>query len=446
MPVVSSTAPQIELATVVSVDDESPSGRDQTDDVFDIAVEGNHNFFAGGVLVHNCSDDPHNAHEVYSEPKRKSVHSKWDNELFSRVNDNTRSIRTIVMQRLHVDDLTAHVFAEVLQGWMSISLALEYDGHPPIAPQEKKRRKEAGDDRVGTWLGWSDPRAAPNWTRGPILHPIRFPSVIVAQLKVRRLVWASQFQQRPEKLEGGMFPATAWKFWLPSGSPTPTRPRPDGCLSREELPARIVPRDKLGRLLFDWVDLSVDATFKKTEDGSRVAILAIGGIGPDRFVIYDSSKRRDYPETKKAIRALVNADGAKIDPFSTPLDGARWRMTKVLIEDKANGSAAIQELKTSSDGGKWPGGVAIFAIETGDENYVSRAAVMSDAVQGGQWYLLDGATWLDSSCGDEDDLGFVAEFQPFPGGDRDDRVDAGSQCANYEMTNVAAWRDVDWNS
>jgi phage terminase large subunit-like protein len=262
-------------------------------------------------------------------------------------------------------------------------------------------------------------------------------------LRRRAIVWAAQYQQRPDALEGGMFPISAWRYWIPSGFPTPVRPRPAGAVPREELPARVVPRDKWGRLLFDWVDLSVDANVKKTEDGSRAGILAIGGIGEDRFVIYDSSRRRDYPELKRDLRRIVNAGGAEIDPYASALDGARWRLTTVLIEDKANGPAAIRELSTGADGGPWPGGISIVAVETGADNKTSRAVVLADKVRAGNWYLLDGAEWLDGGCGDEDDRGFVHEFRPFPNGDRDDRIDCASQCENHHSEDEAAmsnWR------
>lgn len=383
------------------------------------------------------SDDPHLAHEVHSDKLRAGVIAKWDDEIFSRVNDPTRSIRTIVMQRLHVGDLCAHVLVDPDNAWVTLVLSMECEGRAPVADPELARRG-AGDDVVGTWLGWRDPRAV-----GDSLHPVWFPRAFIATLRRKAITWAAQYQQRPDSLEGGMFPVKCWRYWVPQGYPTPARPRPTGAPPREEEPARVVPRDRLGRLLFDWVDLSVDANVKKTESGSRAGILAIGGIGSDRFVVYDSSRRRDYPELKRDLRRIVNAGGEKTDPYATALDGARWKMTTVLIEDKANGPAAIRELSTGADGGEWPVGVSIVPVETGSDSKTSRAVVMADAVQAGQWYLLDGAEWLDGGCGDDDDRGLVPEFRPFPGGDRDDRVDCASQCANYraeDQDGLANWR------
>jgi phage terminase large subunit-like protein len=389
-------------------------------------------------------DDPISARDVHSDAKRQSLEKKWDDEVYNRVNDPTRSIRIIVMQRLAVDDLTAHVLSNEGEGhWHVLRLAMEYDG--PRA----RRTNDVHDDRVGDWLGWSDPRGDADWSLGPILHPLRFPSPFIASAKKHEHRWLAQYQQKPESLSAGLFKRHYWNFWTPQGAPVPTRPRPDGCKPRDAHPARVIPRDKWGRLVWDWVELSVDATFKKTADGSRVGILAIAGIGDDRFVLDDASRRRDFPETKSAIRSMVGTGGTTrleraLD--ESVLGTSRHRLYRVLIERKANGEAIISEVTEQVPGlSPWPAQVEVVGVETGDDNKLGRAYALSGAVANGHYYLLDDAAWSTESCGDDDDRGFLPEVSVFPNGRRDDRVDCLSQSHNtHALATEGDWSA--WNN
>lgn len=374
-------------------------------------------------------DDAHAAADVWSDAKRTSVHAKWDDEVFSRVNDPTRSVRTIVMQRLHPDDLVAHVLQGAAQ-WRVLELPMEEDGRASA--------------RAPDWLGWRDPREPGSRC---VLHPARFPSAFVAELKRAPLIWNAQYQQRPENLEGGMFKRRDWRFWSPAGFPPPARPRPPGCATREESPARVVPRDRWGKLLFDWVALSVDPTFKKTQDGSRVGLVVVAGLGPDRFVLHDASRRMSYPEYKEALRALVGGDVARQADLTGAADAltcARPALRWLLVEDKASGSPTVDEIRAPSpSGAAWPSRVGVVSVPAGSGDKVARAFAMSATVAGGAWYLLDGAPWLEGTCGDDDDLGFLQEVSVFPNGKRDDRVDALSQCHNHfaeQASEMACWK------
>lgn len=68
----------------------------------------------GGVLTGRGADviiidDPLKADEALSEPRRQSVNDWYDNTLRSRLNSQEKGAIIIVMQRLHADDLVAHV-------------------------------------------------------------------------------------------------------------------------------------------------------------------------------------------------------------------------------------------------------------------------------------------------------------------------------------------------
>ena len=160
---------------------------DQSHEVYDLQVEGNHNFFANGILVHNCLvlDDPHNALQANSEVERIKVKEFVDRAWSSRVNNPKKVVKAVIMQRLHEDDVTAHLLAKEA-GWMHLMLPTEYI---PVT-------------RV-----WFNGKADPRKAEGQLLWPERFGQVEVdsAKLDLGDYGFASQHQQTPTSRTAGMF-------------------------------------------------------------------------------------------------------------------------------------------------------------------------------------------------------------------------------------------------
>ncbi len=65
-------------------------------------------------------DDPLKAEEALSKERRDRVNSWFDTTLLSRLNDKRRGAIVVVMQRLHLDDLTGHVLRK--HGWTRLCL------------------------------------------------------------------------------------------------------------------------------------------------------------------------------------------------------------------------------------------------------------------------------------------------------------------------------------
>lgn len=311
-------------------------------------------------------DDPHDAQEVYSDVKREAIKSRWDNAISNRGNDLRRLIRTGVMQRVHDQDWAGHVIKT--GEWILVCIPMEF---------EPKRR-------CVTPI-WADPRTEP----GEILHAARFtPAVLAAQRRKGSLYYAAQFQQQPLGLDGNLFKLKWWRWWRPEGLARAGNVlRPDGC---NDSPA--VPLPKL-----HWIVISVDAAFKKTEEGSRVSIMVIGGVGPDRYVLDNDTSPKTFKETVEAIKRMR---------AKHPL------ALRILIEDKANGPAIVETLQAMISG------VIEVNPEGGKE---SRAAAVSPSVESGNVYLPEGAEWLTG------EIDFLGELAKFPQGDKDDQVDAFSQ-------------------
>ena len=95
-------SPQVEHHTVSSVRRRRMRG----ERVYDLQVEGESNFFADGVLVHNCLivDDPiKNAEEAMSELKRKKQWDWWLTTARTRLEPG--GVVIVLMTRWHEDDL-----------------------------------------------------------------------------------------------------------------------------------------------------------------------------------------------------------------------------------------------------------------------------------------------------------------------------------------------------
>lgn len=298
-------------------------------------------------------DDPIDAADAYSDLARATVNRKWDEAIANRVNDPRRCARVGIMQRLHEGDWSAHVLA---QGWRHLCIPMEFED-PSCTCADCHARE--------TVIGWRDPRTE----RGELMHPSRYPREVVDQEKVVLGSYgaAGQLQQRPAPLEGGIFKRAWWRYV----------DAPPQC---------------------DQVVVSVDANVKKTASGSRTAILVVGRAGASRYVLDAWAQSVDFPDLCPAIRAAVS----------------RWpRVSRVIVEDKANGPAAVATLREELRAA----GVVVEAVSPGADSKVGRAQAVSPVVECGQVALLR-APWNEE---------FVDELATFPNGARDDLVDALSQ-------------------
>lgn len=130
-------------------------------------------------------DDPHSTETAESEVERSNTTRKFREGAVNRLNDQARSAIVIIMQRLHMDDLSGEVMKHPLWGYVHIVLPMEFE------PERAYHSK------------WgSDPRTV----RGELADPERFPRTEVDKLKESGdYFWAGQYQQRPAPREGGMF-------------------------------------------------------------------------------------------------------------------------------------------------------------------------------------------------------------------------------------------------
>lgn len=316
-------------------------------------------------------DDPHDGAEVYSKAKRAAVNDKWRRATSNRVNDPRYAIRTGIMQALHHDDWGQQRIAE---GWGLLLIRMEYQ--PGGEPRRVGDRLIEPDDRRVSPYGWRDWRTVV----GETIHP-RFTAEWRAQEKKDKgpLDWAAQYQQDPAPVDGGIVRESDLCYY-----------------------------DELPETLDGWA-VSVDAAFKKTTTGSRVSVQVWARKGPDRFLVDNDTRPMDMVETIDAIETMR----------------AKWPRAKgtILVEDKANGSEIIRQLRE-----RFPG---VIAVNPGTNSKEGRLYACQSFFTGHNVWLPRHAWWLDD---------FRAEVTQFPNWPKDDQPDCMVQLLLYWRLNSAAAR------
>ena len=94
----------------------------------------------------------------------------------------------------------------------------------------------------------------------------------------------------------------------------------------------------------------------------------------------------------------------------------KFKANKVVIEDKASGTALVQELKRNG-----MHGVEAYQPEPGSDKLM-RFAAQTIKFEQGQVRLPSSAPWLDD---------YLAELTGFPGTKFDDQVDSTSQALDF---------------
>ena len=237
----------------------------------------------GGNLI--IIDDPLKPLDALSPAKRESANQWFTNTLLSRLDDKRTGAIVIVMQRVHMDDLTGFVTSQSDE-WIVLTL-------PAIAEVDEAIR--IGDER------WHVRRV------GDVLHPEREPLAALEGLR-RALgsdLFSAQYQQAPVP-EGGAMIKRAW-------------------VRRYEVPP---PRTSRTRIIQSWDtaskagpenDFSVCTTWQ-VERGSPHSTYYLLDVERGRY---------DFP----ALRARALAQWQ------------RWKPTQLLIEEMGSGIGLIQDLR-----------------------------------------------------------------------------------------------------
>ena len=334
-----------------------------------VSVTGQGTGHRGNGIIY---DDILSRDQAHSDAERLRA-CEWVREtMSSRRNNLSRDWEVAIGQRLHESDPYGEMIAS--GKYTVLCLPSEYE---PVR-------------RCVTSIGWEDPRKE----QGELLFPALFPKQVIAQCKIDlgSYAYAGQHQQTPSPAEGGVLKRHWWRYWKPRGinlPPVPVR------LANGEL-AQLEAIDLPER--FDRIQQSWDMAFKATDSSDYVVGQVQANTGALRFILDQVRGRLDMPQTVQAVRSLT----------------AKWpRATTKLVEDKANGPAVIQSLKTEITG----------LIEVNPQGgKQARAHAVSPELEAGNWHVPHPglAPWVP---------GFIDECASFPNGTNDDQVDAWTQGA-----------------
>lgn len=242
----------------------------------------------GGVLTGRGADiliidDPVKPDEAFSETTREKANQWFETTALSRLNDKRNGAVIIIMQRLHLDDLTGHVTDK--DAWEVVSL-------PAIAEEEVSFD-------FTTWLG----NEIVTRRIGEALHPEREPVEVLTGIRnsMGEYNFAGQYQQSPVPAGGGII-KTSWLQYLPlSAFP-----------------------EKFDSILQSW------DTASKAGELNDYSVCTTWGIKDKKiYLMHVWRKRIEFPGLKQAV----------IDLYS------QYLPSTILIEDKSSGIALIQDLK-----------------------------------------------------------------------------------------------------
>ena len=362
------------------------------------------------VLVHGNID-----HERVAE-RCGEVNQIIDTTLMSRLNDKRpgRHHCVLIMQRLHLDDPAGHA---ARKGWRVVALASRY------VPDEEKGEDDpdnyafdprhiaherwiaAGRPEGRTWrdVGYMDPGPEGCDATGAPLFPAMFPISVLDEIRNNELgpdQDDAQHGQAPVPGKGGMLTTAIAAARRYDGDPFLIATGNGGLLGPDGLP--------VGAL---EILITIDASFgAKGATASNVAIEVWGR--PYRGAVRGwafwldtpTVERLDFVETARAIKDAKR----------------RWPAARtILIEEKANGPALISALSAEIPG--------IVPYDPKGSKTV-RAGAWANAARGGSmWLPTDDnvhAPWWKAA---------KREFERFPGGRRDDQVDAASSAIIYWM-------------
>lgn len=339
-----------------------------------------------GITGHGCElfiiDDPiKNKEQADSETVLAKIHDEMGPSVQSRIHPGGKLI--VIQTRWVEGDVIGWVqdnWSEWI--WKTINLPAEYDqAAADLGPCPLGRK--LGDSLMGAHLGDDEARLPQKiantnaWLRSKKELTIRSDGA---------RTWNALYQGRPSASQGNLYHSEWWQLY----------DRQPSLYKQAE-----------------YVQLSVDASFKDKETSDFVAMELWVLIGADVYLWKLVNKRMNFIDTLDKIRQLCE-EYKDID--------------ELVIEDKANGTAIISVLQLE------PALPPIVAVNP-QGGKLSRAQATSNFVSTRKVHIprdFDTMEEEDIEWGSRDDSlhgkdKFIKQHSNFPFGKNDDMVDAQSQ-------------------
>jgi predicted phage terminase large subunit-like protein len=270
-------------------------------------------------------DDPHNVVEAESETVRAETVRWFRESVSSRFNNLEEGALVIIMQRLHADDVSGTIL-DLRLPYCLLMIPWGYDSSRQV-------NKDGSPFENG--IGWVDPRYNPDdpeGNDGEAAWPARFaPEAIErTQAEIGPYGWAGQYQQSPTPRGGGIFKEEWWQLW-------------------EAVDGKFPP--------FEYILASLDSSYTEKEENDPSG-LTVWGIfrnneGKRRIMLVHawrkhlqfSGPRNDQRpnESREQYRRRTMADWGLMEWVHDTC--IRFKVDRLLIEAKASGLSAAQEIQ-----------------------------------------------------------------------------------------------------
>jgi predicted phage terminase large subunit-like protein len=335
-------------------------------------------------------DDPiKNASEANSEIIIKKILAEMGPSVQSRIYPHGKLI--VIQTRWVENDVVGFVkdnWASFI--WKDINLPCEYD-EEEAALRPCPLGRKIGDSLMGPHLGdpvLPDKIANDNqWLKSK--------KMIVCAAEGKH-VWQSLYQGRPTSATGNMFDSTWYKEFNKNEFVVE---RDRATLSSSEINSR---------KKFEYLQLSIDATFKGGEENDFVAMGLRGIYQGGIYLYHQVNKKMPFTETLEKIKWFCR-EFPEID--------------ELVIEDKANGPAIADVLRYAEN-------VPSVVMVNPMGGKISRAEAITPFVSSGNYYIardldeeVDWHTTTPMTAREK----IIAQHKSFPYGKHDDMVDEDSQ-------------------
>lgn len=318
----------------------------------------------GDFLVPDDFIDPEKSE---SDVEREAALKAWDLKFSSRLDNKITGAIVAIEQRTHPKDFTNKLVEA--GGYTHLVIPSDNYKKEPMRYRFLKSEKEVVIEP------------------GEAVLPDIKPLAIVLQERREKgsRTHDTQERQNPPAEGGVIFKRANWRFY-------------------DDLDVLLWKIDPAtgARVLKSWDEIlqSWDCAFKETETSDFVVGQVWGRRGADRWLLDQFKEQTGIGGTMKAIASMSE----------------KWpRAMRKLIEDKANGPAVIELLKT-----KVPG---LIAVEPEGGKIVRARAVEPIQEAGNLWLPSPKiAPWIED---------FIANCAKFPNVEHDDEVDAMTQANIY---------------
>lgn len=163
-------------------------------------------------------DDPNSVSEAESEAIRTATNTWFRESMSNRVQDADRDVIVCIQQRTHSEDVSGLILNEGLP-YVHLCIPYHFDS---------KRQLDANYEPYKTSIGWSDPRWLPVEQTGSVDASIaasdgtpawseRFSPAAIERMRLElgRVAWAGQYEQIPMPRGGSIFRREDFRLWDP---------------------------------------------------------------------------------------------------------------------------------------------------------------------------------------------------------------------------------------